>query len=171
LVRLMGRTGRRLREGIAPGACRELLRELSVEFRTFLGYFFDRDEKGAGVRNCRAMTAAEFLSVPPLFPEPVSGSPESPGASDSLGSSESPESSESPGPRPAWAELASPLALGNFFRLLDRLRYSGEPAGPREIAAAIDRLDLILGAMDSGFRSRGIFPRIIRSAHRGTGEP
>jgi hypothetical protein len=156
LVRYMGRTGRRLREGIAPGACGEVLRELSVEFRTFLGHFFDRNEQGAGVRDCRAMTAAEFLSVPPLFPEPVSGFSGSP---------------EPPGPPPAWAELVSPPALGNYFRLLDRLRYSGEPAGPRELAAAIDRLDLILEAMDSGFRSRGILSRIIRSIRRRTGEP
>jgi hypothetical protein len=150
LVRLMGSTGRRLREELAPGACRELLRELSVEFRVFLGYFFDPDEG----RDCRAMTAAEFFSAPPLFPDPLSDSPEAP-----------------PGPPPAWAELVSPRSLGNYFRLLDRLRYSGEPAGPREISAAIDRLDLILGAIDSGLRSQGILARAVRSFRRRTGSP
>jgi hypothetical protein len=142
LVRLMGRTGKRLREGITPGACREILRELSAESRTFLGYFFDR-EGGS----CRAMTAAEFCSVSPLFPD-----------------------SGTSGPPPVWVELASPLSLGDYFRLLDRLRYSGEPAGPRETSAAIDRLDTILGAMDSGFRSRGLLACLVRFFHRRAGE-
>jgi hypothetical protein len=129
LVRLMGRVGKRLRESAASDSCRGALRELSAEFRAFLGYFFDR-----GQRDCRAMTASEFLSLPPLFP-PSPGDP-----ADST---------------PPWAERSSPPALGSFLRLLDRLRYSGEAAGPPEISALFDRLDLILGAMDEGFRSQG----------------
>jgi hypothetical protein len=149
LVRLMGRIGKRLRGKINPGSCREVLRELSSESRSFLGYFYDWDEGSAaagrgpngwtlgsgalsGGRNCRALTAAEFFSLPPLFPAPQDGQAASP-----------------------WADLSSPPALGNFFRLLDRLRYSGEPAGPAEVTAAIDGLDRILEAMDTGFRARG----------------
>ncbi|MDR2376812.1 MAG: hypothetical protein LBD96_10295 [Treponema sp.] len=150
LVRFMGRVGKRLRERISPASCQELLREISTEFRTFLGYFFNPEAGGAGSFrqpegrplfpgtfsggwNCRAMTATEFFSLPPLFPLP----PDVCAAS-----------------LPPWVELSSAQALGNFFRLLDRLRYSGEPAGPAEVAALIDRMDLILGAMDAGFRAR-----------------
>jgi hypothetical protein len=146
LVRLMGRAGRRLREQLSAGSCQKVLRELSAEFRIFLGYFFGPGKLSRqpndvppspgtlpGGWNCRAMTAAEFFSLPPLFPP-------------------SPEDSATP----PWAILSSPPALGNFFRLLDRLRYSGEPAGPVEVAALIDRLDIILGAMDAGLRAGGL---------------
>ncbi|MDR0668603.1 MAG: hypothetical protein LBF95_00855 [Treponema sp.] len=149
LIRFMGRVGKRLRERVGPASCQEVLRELSTEFRTFLGYFFNNGEENAGpegrppasgavsaVWNCRAMTAAEFFSLPPLFP-PL------------------PET-----PAPPWAELSSPPALGNFFRIIDRLRYSGEPAEPAEVAALIDRLDRILGAMDAGFRAGGLRTRV-----------
>jgi hypothetical protein len=152
LVRFMGRVGKRLRGRIDPASCQEVLRELSSEFRTFLGYFFKPGEGSAGSFrqpdgrppfpgtfsggwNCRAMTAAEFFSLPSLFPLP-------PGVSAAL--------------LPPWVELSSAPALGNFFRLLDRLRYSGEPVSPVDVAALIDRLDLILGAMDAGFRAGGI---------------
>jgi hypothetical protein len=152
LVRLMGRVGKRLRERLAPGSCPDVLRELSTEFRAFLGYFFGRGEFQfggsspfpdalSGGWNCRAMTAAEFFSLPPLFPAPPEASP--------------------------WADLSSPTALGNFFRLLDWLRYSGEPAGPAEVAALIDRLDRILGAMDAGFRAGGVRVTLLR--RRGEG--
>jgi hypothetical protein len=60
LIRLMRNIGKRLRGRIPQGAYREILRDLSAEFRSFLGYFFNRD--------CRAMTATEFSFLPPLFP-------------------------------------------------------------------------------------------------------
>jgi hypothetical protein len=140
LLWLMGRVGRRLRERALPGSCQDVLRELSAEFRSFLDYFWGGP---SGERNCRAMTAAEFFALPPLFPPPDQAD----GA-----------------PPPAWLELSSPPALGNFFRLLDRLRYSGEPAGPAEVSALIDRLDRILAAMDAGFRAAGLRARLGLSA-------
>ncbi|MDR3247416.1 MAG: hypothetical protein LBT39_01405, partial [Treponema sp.] len=66
LIRLMRNIGKRLWGKIPSGnvagssaRCQEILRDLSAEFRSFLGYFFNCD--------CRAMTAAEFLLLPPLF--------------------------------------------------------------------------------------------------------
>jgi hypothetical protein len=78
-----------------------------------------------GGRDCRAMTAEEFAALPPLFP-PAEGL------------------------RPV-----SPASLGDFFRRLDRLRFSGEQAGTGEIAALLDRVDGILRAMERGFREQG----------------
>jgi hypothetical protein len=157
LVRLMGSIGKQLREKLPLGAYQDLLRELSVEFRAFLGYFYDGSQAGPGQaapmsRDCRAMTAAEFLSLPPLFafgeegalfPLPVSG----------------PEARGGPGGAD-WMALVSPWALGNFFCRLDRLRFSGLQPEPGEIAALLDRLDLMLKAMDQGFREQKflVFP-------------
>jgi hypothetical protein len=75
LIRLMGDIGEKLRRKIPWGAYQEILRKLSVEFRAFLGYFFDPRSGG----DCRAMTAEEFGALPPLFApaegeEPVSPS-------------------------------------------------------------------------------------------------
>jgi hypothetical protein len=151
LVRLMGNIGRRLRERLPLGAHQDLLRELSMEFRAFLGYFYDRSRDGPGqaapkTRDCRAMTAAEFLALPPLFafggegalfPLPAPG----------------PEAGREPGGAD-WMALISPRALGNFFYQLDRLRFSGLQPEPGEIAALLARLELMLKAMDRGFREQ-----------------
>jgi hypothetical protein len=63
LIRLMGDIGESLRRKIPWGTYQEILRKLSVEFRAFLGYFFDPRSGG----DCRAMTAEEFGALPPLF--------------------------------------------------------------------------------------------------------
>jgi hypothetical protein len=127
LIRLMRNIEKRLRGKIPRGAYtagasyvevyRAILRELSAEFRAFLGYFFDRD--------CRAMTAAEFFFLPPLF---------------------------SLAPEDAGAERIAPAALGSYFHLLDRLRFSGETVGTVEVSGLLDQLDLMLDAMDAGCR-------------------
>jgi hypothetical protein len=70
LIRLMGKIGEGLRERIPGSSSPEILRKLSVEFRAFLAYFFDREGGG----DCRAMTAEEFTALPPLFP-PGAGGP------------------------------------------------------------------------------------------------
>jgi hypothetical protein len=160
LVRLMGVIGKRLREQIPRGACQEILRELSTEFRAFLGYFYDRAGDGPGPfafrgRDCRAMTAAEFASLPPLFsfggedavfPKTGGNTEDAPGPA---------ERGEAPAPAaPPWAEFVSPPSLGNFFCSLDRLRFSGVPVEPRDISTLLDRLERILTAMDLGFRER-----------------
>jgi hypothetical protein len=172
LVRLMGAVGKRLREQIPQGeipqgACQEILRELSTEFRAFLGYFYDQDRPGPFAlrgRDCRAMTAAEFASLPPLFsfggeeavfPE-TERTPEAPAAPGETG--KAPDI-------PPWAEYVSPPSLGNFFQGLDRLRFSGVPVEPRDISALLDRLECMLNAMDLGFRERE--PRFGRPGDRG----
>jgi hypothetical protein len=120
IIRSMERIGKGLRERIPRDSCREILTKLSVEFRAFLGYFFDGENGG----NCRAMTAEEFGSLPPLF-------------------------------SPAEGDPVSPASLGNFFRRLDRFRFSGETAGGGEISALLDQMEGILGAIDRGFREQG----------------
>jgi hypothetical protein len=121
LIRLMGNIGRDLREKIPGASAHAILGVLSVEFRAFLGYFFD----GESGRNCRAMTAEEFSALAPLF---------------------SPREELQP---------VSPVSLGNFFRCLDRLRFSGEAASGPEISALLDQIDGILRAMEKGFREQG----------------
>jgi hypothetical protein len=123
LIRLMKSIGEGLRERIPLESYQTILKKLSVEFRAFLGYFFDPGSGG----DCRAMTAEEFYSLPPLF---------------------SPEDAD-------WAQPVSPVSLGNFFRRLDRLRFSGEKAGTDEISALLDRAALILKAIDSGYKAQG----------------
>lgn len=123
LIRLMGIIGEGLRGRISPDSCQTILMKLSVEFRAFLGYFFDPGNGG----DCRAMTAEEFRFLPPLF---------SPADAD-------------------WAQPASPSSLWDFFRRLDRLRFSGEKAGMGEIAALLDRMALILRAIDWGCKVQG----------------
>jgi hypothetical protein len=122
LIRLMGDIGRGLRKRTAPDSGREILRELSVEFRAFLGYFF------GGAADCRAMTSQEFYTLPPLF---------------------------AAGEGDAWARPLAPSSLGNFFRRLDRLRFSGEGAENGEIFSLLDQMEAILKAMDLGFRTGG----------------
>jgi hypothetical protein len=141
LIRLMGKIGEGLRERIPGASSREILRKLSLEFRAFLAYFFNnapdnrdlpvtadiKSSMGQGRPDCRALTAEEFGSLPPLFP-PVEGKP---------------------------AVGASPASLGSFFRRLDRLRFSGEGVGDTEIAVLLDQMEGILRAMERGFRERG----------------
>jgi hypothetical protein len=74
LIRLMGDIGEGLRRRIPRGAYQEILRKLSVEFRAFLGYFFDPRSGG----DCRAMTAEEFGGLPPLFAPAEGEQPVSP---------------------------------------------------------------------------------------------
>ncbi|MDR2746662.1 MAG: hypothetical protein LBB77_04365 [Treponema sp.] len=123
LIRLMGNIGADLREKVPQGSYQQILGKLSVEFRAFLGYFFDRE---SGL-DCRAMTAEEFKALPPLF---------------------SPVEEEKVRP-------VSPASLENFFRRLDRLRFSGETASGGEISALLDQVEGILRAMELGFRERG----------------
>jgi hypothetical protein len=123
LIRLMGTIGEGLRKRIPLDPDQTILRKLSVEFRAFLGYFFDSEGGG----DCRAMTAEEFYSLPPLF---------SPADED-------------------WAQPVSAVSLGNFFRRLDRLRFSGEKAGAEEISALLDRTVLILSAIEWGCKVQG----------------
>jgi hypothetical protein len=74
LIRLMGDIGESLRERIPQGSSRMILKKLSVEFRAFLGYFFDGESGG----DCRAMTAEEFSALAPLFPPAEELQPVSP---------------------------------------------------------------------------------------------
>jgi hypothetical protein len=132
LIRLMGNIGAGLRERIPDSSSREILRKLSVEFRAFLDYFFNEesmaDRRHTRLLDCRAMTAEEFGSLPPLFP-PAEGMP--------------------------VEGAASPASLGYFFQRLDRLRFSGETTGDGEIAALLDLMEGILRAMERGFREQG----------------
>jgi hypothetical protein len=121
LIRLMGNIGENLRERIPRTSCQAILKKLSVEFRAFLGYFFD----GESGLDCRAMTAEEFDTLPPLF-SPAAG-----------------------------LQPVSPASLGNFFRRLDRLRFSGEIAGGGEISTLLDQMEEILRARERGFKERG----------------
>jgi hypothetical protein len=121
LIRLMGNIGAGLRDRIPQGSSQMILKRLSLEFRAFLGYFFD----GEGGRDCRAMTAEELGALPPLFPPAEELRP------------------------------VSPESLGEFFRRLDRLRFSGEQAGAGDIAALLDRMEGILRAMERGFKGQG----------------
>jgi hypothetical protein len=120
LIRLMRNIGKRLRGKISDGAYQEILRELSAEFRAFLGYFSGLD--------CRAMTASEFYFLPPLFSLETAA--------------------------PAGADLISPSSLGNYFRLMDRLRFSGKPVNGVEISSLLDRLDAMLIAMELCLREQ-----------------
>jgi hypothetical protein len=118
LMRKIGiRLGGKLPQSGAQGSAHasEILRELSAEFRAFLGYFSGRD--------CRAMTATEFFSLPPLFAQGGENS-----------------------------DTISPPSLGLYFRTLDRLRFSGAPVAIPEISALLDVLNTMLNAMDSGLR-------------------
>jgi hypothetical protein len=119
LIRVMRKIGVRLGGKMSSdnvqGNAAEILRELSGEFRAFLGYFSGRD--------CRAMTATEFFSLPPLFAKGGDNS-----------------------------DTISPPALGLYFRTLDRLRFSGEPVEVPDISGLLDVLHSMLNAMDSGLR-------------------
>ncbi|MDR0642376.1 MAG: hypothetical protein LBG07_07955 [Treponema sp.] len=121
LIRLMGNIGESLRERIPRSSCQTILKRLSVEFRAFLGYFFD----GESGMDCRAMTAEEFSVLSPLF-SPAEG-----------------------------LQPVSPSSLGDFFRRLDRLRFSGETAAGEEISALLDQMEGILRAMERGFKEQG----------------
>jgi len=114
-VRLGGKLPQGGAQGNAQGRAAEILRELSTEYRSFLGYFSGRD--------CRAMTATEFFSLPPLFAKGGENS-----------------------------DTISPPSLGLYFRTLDRLRFSGEPIEVPAISALLDVLNTMLNAMDSGLR-------------------
>lgn len=125
LVRTLAKRIKRLRRDLAqqkPGlpGLGELFSRISGEFRVFLGLFARRD--------CRALTAEEFLAFPLA------------------------ELSREPDPR------LSGSALRDLFRRWDILRFSGKDITEREFLGVLDELLGFLAALEGAARRKGSLP-------------